>query len=218
MLLRLSPVNPVRIGTRRWRTFVAEFVEKWLVIAGRSPASAAVLAREGVRLSSVCSLPCGNSHQVSVIFGRRVGGTLSPEFGLVLFPKAPQAFPERLLYGLACYPEPALPPVGAEFFPVAGPRFSNRPLAPSRGVLSVNLKLGWRVGRQYGANRVSLLQAECRCPPIGLCRFLLLGAMLGAPVWTSIGENQAASQIASAFGPGEELRDTCPTEERSYQK
>ena len=44
--------------------------------------------------------------------------TLSPQFGLGLFPKAPQAFPERLLYGLACYPEPALPPVGAEFFPV----------------------------------------------------------------------------------------------------
>lgn len=60
MLLQLSQINPVPIGTRQWQPFLGESVEKRLVITGRSPASATVWAREGVRLSSVYGMPSGN--------------------------------------------------------------------------------------------------------------------------------------------------------------
>lgn len=66
----------------------------------------------------------------------------SREFGLNPRPDASQAFRPRLVYGLACYPEPALPPVGAEFFPVVSPCLSNSSPALSRGVLIVDLKFG----------------------------------------------------------------------------
>jgi hypothetical protein len=142
MLLRLLPINPVPIGKRQWRTFIEGVCRKTISDRREESGKCSGLG-EGRRPTLV-----GLQHaewqpdQVSVIFGRRVGRTLSPQFGLDFFPKAPQAFPRRLGYGLACYPEPALPPVGAEFFPVAGPHFSTRPRTPSRGVLNVDLKLG----------------------------------------------------------------------------
>ena len=142
MLLRLSPVNPVPIGTRQWRPFV-EGVWRKTVSDRREESGKCSGFGEGRRPTLV-----GLQHaewqpdQVSVIFGRSAGRTLSPEFGLVLFPKAPQAFPQGLLYGLACYPEPTLPPVCAEFLPVAGSRLGNGRRAPSRGELTVDLKLG----------------------------------------------------------------------------
>lgn len=142
MLLRLSPINPVPIGKRQWRTFFEGVCRK--TVSDRREESGKCSGLGEGRCPTLVGLQHAEwqPDQVLVIFGRSAGRTLSPEFGLVLFPKAPQAFPQGLLYGLACYPEPALPPVCAEFSPVAGPHFSNRPLTPSRCVLNVDLKLG----------------------------------------------------------------------------
>ncbi len=66
----------------------------------------------------------------------------SREFRLNPRPDASQAIRPRLFHRLTFYPEPALPPAGAELFPVSSPCFSNSSRALSRVVLIVNLKFG----------------------------------------------------------------------------